>query len=417
MRILNRLVVVLVLAIAALPLVAAQALVAVNERYQKEEELHQALESAVSHYQSGLHYSSALRRSEREIEETEERLPVLARRKRETRLQLSAVRETLQAIKAEHGIDPADEEYMRELLADGEKQLQTFIRFLHIRNVTDGGEGGSALLRQYLLLSLGERTEQDMRNRAMLRARARFLNIIATAQQFQELEHTLRGEYEELAGEYLALLERNELAYQRLHASASNQAEIQRIVAEVQGEIMKMQSELARIDARIRRQSERDLIEKGIIETKEGAYNDGAIVGDPAGLSWPAVGRISAGFLDAAYRSFFGVPHKGIDIAVPQGTPIRCAADGVVFLARDGGQTGYSYILVGHRGGTATLYGHVSQIGVTTGQDVSRGQVLGLSGGTPGTYGAGPMTTGAHVHLEVIQNGGHIDPLLVLPAR
>ncbi|KKW19045.1 MAG: hypothetical protein UY62_C0086G0004 [Parcubacteria group bacterium GW2011_GWF2_50_9] len=259
MRILNRLVVVLVLAIAALPLVAAQALVAVNERYQKEEELHQALESAVSHYQSGLHYSSALRRSEREIEETEERLPVLARRKRETRLQLSAVRETLQAIKAEHGIDPADEEYMRELLADGEKQLQTFIRFLHIRNVTDGGEGGSALLRQYLLLSLGERTEQDMRNRAMLRARARFLNIIATAQQFQELEHTLRGEYEELAGEYLALLERNELAYQRLHASASNQAEIQRIVAEVQGEIMKMQSELARIDARIRRQSERDL--------------------------------------------------------------------------------------------------------------------------------------------------------------
>ena len=417
MRILNRLVVVLVLTIAALPLVAAQALVAVNERYQKKEELQQALESAASHMKSGLHYSSALRRSERDIEETEEQLPVLARRKRETRLQLSAVRETLRVLKEEHGIDPTDAEHMQELLADGEEQLQTFIRFLHVRGVTDGGEGGGALLRQYLLLSLGERTEQGMRNRAMLRARARLLGMIITAEQFQELEYTLQGEYEELAGEYLALLGRNELAYQRLHASASSQAQIQQIVAEVQGEIMKMQSELARIDARIRRQTERELIEKGIITTREGAYNDGAIVGDPAGLSWPAVGRISAGFLDAGYRSFFGVPHKGIDIAVPQGTPIRCAADGVVFLARDGGQTGYSYILVGHRGGTATLYGHVSQIGVTTGQDVSRGQVLGLSGGTPGTYGAGPMTTGAHVHLEVIQNGAHVDPLLVLPAR
>ena len=121
--------------------------------------------------------------------------------------------------------------------------------------------------------------------------------------------------------------------------------------------------------------------------------------------------------MNKSYRGFFGVDHQGVDIVVPQGTPVRAAADGVVFLARDGGQTGYSYVLVGHRGGTATLYGHLSQISVVTGQDINHGQVLGLSGGTPGTYGAGPMTTGAHLHLEVIQKGTHVDPLLLLPSR
>lgn len=417
MHTLNRLVVALVLVVAAMPLMAAQALMAANGRYQIQEDLHEALDSAASHYRSTLHYSTQRTRSERDIKETEEQLPVLARRKREARLQLSAVRETLRVFKEVHGIDPKDEERMEELMADSREQLQAYIRFLHVRGVSNGSQDANSLLWQYLVHSLGERTEQSMRERALLRSRTRVLGMLMTAQQFGELELTLQEDYEELAVQYLALLERNELAQKRMHASANRQSEIKSIVAEVQSQIMKMQSELARIDARVRRKAERTLIEKGIITTREGEYNDGKISGDAAELSWPALGRITAGFYDSSYKNFFGVPHKGIDIAVPQGTPIHSAADGVVFLARDGGQTGYSYILVGHRGGTATLYGHVSQIGVTTGQDVSRGQVLGLSGGTPGTYGAGPMTTGAHVHLEIIQSGSHVDPLLVLPAR
>lgn len=417
MRTLNRLVVVLVLVVAFLPLMAAQALVTATVRYQKQEELHEALNSAAAHYQSTLYLSTLRRQSERDVEETVRRLPALARRKREVRLQRAAVLETLRVFREEHGIDPADQERMARFIADGGEQLQAFIRFLHLRGIADGGENVNMLLRRYIVSSLGERTEQNMRDRAMLRARARLLGMITTAQQFAELEDTLRAQHEELTQQYLALLKRNEVARQRMHASASRQEEIKRIVAEVQEQILTMQSELARIDARIRRKAERALIEKGIISTREGAYNDGKIVSDAARLSWPVVGRVSAGFMNEPYREFFGVDHKGIDIAVPQGTPVRSAADGVVFLARDGGQTGFSYILVGHRGGTATLYGHLSKIGVVTGQDVSRGQVIGLSGGTPGTYGAGPMTTGAHVHLETIQNGVHIDPLLLLPAR
>jgi murein DD-endopeptidase MepM/ murein hydrolase activator NlpD len=80
-----------------------------------------------------------------------------------------------------------------------------------------------------------------------------------------------------------------------------------------------------------------------------------------------------------------------------------------------GGEKGYSYILIVHRDGYATLYGHLSSFLVATGDQVKKGQVIGLSGATPGTHGAGPMTTGPHLHFEVIKNGKHIDPLSVLP--
>ncbi len=417
MHILNRLIVVAVLVVASLPLVAAQALTAAGDRYQKQEKLYKALDEVSLHYQSNKHLSAVKNRSAKAVKEVDSNLPFLARQKREVRLQRAAALHTLRTVREEHGIDLSDEEHTQQLFEDGEEQLKSTIRYLHLRGLSEETKGAQTVLRRYLVASLGERIEQDMRESAMLRARARLLGIITMAKQFNELEEELNIQHEELAGEYLTLLEKEDSATEKLHASASEQAEIQRIVAEVQEQILKMQSELARIDARIQRRVERDLIEKGIITTREGSYNDGKIVGKGTALTWPIVGRLTAGFMEPSYKQYFGVPHKAVDIAAPQGTPVRSAADGVVFLARDGGQWGYSYILIGHRGGTATLYGHISQINVTTGQDVSRGEIVGLSGGTPGTYGAGPMTTGPHLHVEVIQNGEHVDPLLVLPKR
>lgn len=188
--------------------------------------------------------------------------------------------------------------------------------------------------------------------------------------------------------------------------------ENRRIMADVHEQVLSLQGELARIDERLRLKAGRALVQKGLLAADDVRH---AAAAGSAAFSWPVYGRVSAGFKNAAYVEHFGVQHYGADIVVPQGTPVASAADGVVFLVRDGGATGYTYVLVGHRDGYATLYGHLFETHVQSGQEVTAGQTIGLSGGKPGTKGAGPMTTAAHLHFEVIQNGVNVDPLSVLP--
>ena len=132
-------------------------------------------------------------------------------------------------------------------------------------------------------------------------------------------------------------------------------------------------------------------------------------------FSWPVRGPITATYLDPDYQRVFGIPHRAVDIAVAQGSPVHALAEGIVFAVKDGGKTGYSYILIGHRNGYASLYGHVSLAMVKTGDVVRFGQTIALSGGQPGTHGAGHMTTGPHLHLEIMKDGEHVNPLSVLP--
>jgi murein DD-endopeptidase MepM/ murein hydrolase activator NlpD len=133
-------------------------------------------------------------------------------------------------------------------------------------------------------------------------------------------------------------------------------------------------------------------------------------------LSWPvspALG-LSALFHDTAYQKALGVAHNAIDIRVIQGSKIKAAQDGVVTKVADNGFA-YSYIIVAHPDRILTLYGHLSEILVSEGEIVRQGQTIGLSGGIPGTKGAGWLTTGAHLHFEVFKNWQQVDPLEYLP--
>ena len=134
------------------------------------------------------------------------------------------------------------------------------------------------------------------------------------------------------------------------------------------------------------------------------------------GFIWPVMPErgLSAYFHDPSYRGVFGVQHSAVDVRVGQGTPVFAAADGVVYKAADN-DYGYSYVTVVHHDGLTTNYGHISNIMVEEGQVIPQGSVLGLSGGMPGTKGAGYMTTGPHLHFEVLQNGAYVDPLRFLP--
>jgi len=132
-------------------------------------------------------------------------------------------------------------------------------------------------------------------------------------------------------------------------------------------------------------------------------------------LAWPVEPRLglSAIFGDESYEARFGIPHTAVDIPVQQGSLVRAARSGFVHRIIDQG-LGFNSVTLLHEGGVATLYGHVTEFLVEEGQHVRVGDPIARSGGRPGTPGAGLLSTGPHVHFEVILGGEHIDPLEVL---
>ena len=129
---------------------------------------------------------------------------------------------------------------------------------------------------------------------------------------------------------------------------------------------------------------------------------------------WPVSPEaITSYFHDPNYPKRWGI-HEAIDIRAKQFTEIRAPANGYVFQTKDNGM-GYSYIILAHKNKLITVYGHVSEIKVKPGTVVKQGDVIGLTGGMPGTKGAGWQTTGPHLHFEVWHDGKQVDPLDWLP--
>lgn len=116
------------------------------------------------------------------------------------------------------------------------------------------------------------------------------------------------------------------------------------------------------------------------------------------GLIWPVSGPVTS-----PYGMRWGRLHAGIDIAAPTGTPIRAAAAGTVVIAAWNGGYG-NYTCIDHGGGMATCYAHQSSYAVSSGAQVSQGQVIGYVGNTGHSFGA-------HLHFEVRINGAPVDPL------
>ena len=123
---------------------------------------------------------------------------------------------------------------------------------------------------------------------------------------------------------------------------------------------------------------------------------------------WPTSGRISSYFGGRKSPGGIGsTNHKGIDIAVPRGTPIYAADGGTVTYS--GWMSGYGYlVLIDHGNGYVTRYGHNSSLTVNVGQHVYKGQQVARAGSTGNS-------TGNHCHFEVRYNGVAKNPLNYLP--
>ena len=108
-----------------------------------------------------------------------------------------------------------------------------------------------------------------------------------------------------------------------------------------------------------------------------------------------------------------GGPHLGTDFGIPQGTPCPATSVATVAWTGDDGLGAWCIDIV-RDDGLVQRFGHLSRIDVSAGQVVVPGQIIGLTGGTPGTPGAG-TSTGPHLHWEVrwdrLWNGGSwVDP-------
>ena len=115
--------------------------------------------------------------------------------------------------------------------------------------------------------------------------------------------------------------------------------------------------------------------------------------------------RIASGFgyrVDPIYKT--RKMHKGLDFSAPKGTKIYATGDGVIqMVKRD--RWGYgTHIIIDHGYGYTTVYGHMSKASVKKGENVKRGQVIGLVGSTG-------KSTGPHLHYEVAKNGVQVNPV------
>jgi murein DD-endopeptidase MepM/ murein hydrolase activator NlpD len=139
-----------------------------------------------------------------------------------------------------------------------------------------------------------------------------------------------------------------------------------------------------------------------------GARPGTSIAPVPGTLAWPAHGPITSPF-GMRVHPITGVRklHTGTDLGIACGTQVHAAREGTVLSA--GWDTAYGFRTVVSHGVVngallVTTYNHQSHLGVTAGQHVDVGQVIGLSGTTG-------YSTGCHLHFELLVNGDFVDPM------
>ena len=245
-------------------------------------------------------------------------------------------------------------------------------------------------------------------------------NLQQTLNEIQDLKRKLELDREELVKnkkdledlkqkldqEKAKLDEQKEVKEILLSETKSSERRFASLLDQAKREQQSVNQEIVNLEKKVREkleeQRQKDLFEK---------------LGGNVMLSWPInpTRGISSIFHDPDYPFRYLFEHPAIDIRSPQGASVKAATDGYVARVRPPLRGQYSYVMIIHNDGFSTVYGHLSKIYVEEDQYVTKGQVIGLVGGTPGTPGAGRFTTGPHLHFEVRLNGIPVDPMGYLP--
>ncbi len=280
---------------------------------------------------------------------------------------------------------------------------------------------------------LAELTKQENAARSYLRLRMRQLYALGVLQQYRLLFAVNSTQDLRAAGFYLNVLgERDAEAFRKLSRVKTDQARLSSELAASQDalavrakgaeeERAALLAEQARLGVLLAQLGQaRQTAQQALDETLAAARSMDRYVNDlsfrsrvemmsknmalfKGQLPNPCGGDVMRGFGDYVHPKFkTRVPHPGLDLGAPLGTPVKAVFDGQVEYA--GWLSGYGYtVILSHPGGFFTIYGHLDQISVKKGDALAQNQVLGAVGDN-----AALGTTG--LYFELRQGAKAVDP-------
>lgn len=248
--------------------------------------------------------------------------------------------------------------------------------------------------------------------------------------QLEELLHTIKKK-QLLYANYMLTINKTKLAYQdsvvgykQQYATLNEQKNhLYELMTYIQGDLTKAKAKLQQLSqskVQLQNQIETIKVAKVTHAAADSATYDLLNSRDRDDgnkyLTWPVlpVKNINFYFKDTDFLQEFDKEFPGIDIDVPQGSLVRAAAPGIVYKVSSHNDVSLNWLAIVHKFGYVTFYSPMSSIVVKEGEVVQRGQVIGKSGGEPGTNGAGVDSSSPHLQFELLKNGEHIDPLLHL---
>ncbi|OHA96568.1 MAG: hypothetical protein A3J09_01200 [Candidatus Zambryskibacteria bacterium RIFCSPLOWO2_02_FULL_51_21] len=233
-------------------------------------------------------------------------------------------------------------------------------------------------------------------------------NEVATLRDTKQ-ELSLEKKKKEAARKQIASLN-TELTGQKTVVEASQKAK-EKLLAETKNKEAEYQKMIAENLAR-QAQFEKDIYD---LESQLKIALDPSLIPEPRHgvFAWPLDSVFITqkfGKTVGAERLYSSGSHNGVDFRASQGTAVKAVLGGVVEGAgnTDEQRGCYSYgrwILIKHGNGLTSIYAHLSASLVSAGQEIEAGQLIGYSGGTPRTFGAG-YSTGPHLHLGVFASQG-----------
>ncbi len=368
-----------------------------NQLFERRQKL-QDIQARISEYREEVaerqEQASTLRSQVRVIEQNVTAL----------KLEIDKTALEVEEVQAESAAIAEEIRRVEEGIGKKRAQLREMVRLLTVLEADSGVEAffkyptlTGALVEVRALGLAQQRTQEAIAEIRKLRG-----ELTGRAEALRDLEREL-AELQARQEAQKQTLEDQEAAKQRLYdITKAQEGEFQKRLSTVAAEQRRANAEIARVEAEVRTELER----RGLVK-----------LGGVGIFDWPIdpIFGIACGFRcpDYPYLRILG-PHTGIDLPTHVGTAVRAGADGYVARAYDSGGPGYSYVLLLHGDNFSTVYGHLSSVAVEAGAFVTRGQVIGSSGGAPGSRGAG-LSTGPHLHFEVRKDGIAVNPAQYLP--